>query len=690
MKYDNWIVAGYDESRYDEMLRSGVSPLLAAVLCSHGVDTPEKTREFLSDEMNLNDPLMLTDMDKAAARVKQAIKNKEHIVVYGDYDVDGITATCLLTDFLKKQGAVCSHYIPGRIEEGYGLNIQAIDTLSKSGASLIVTVDCGITAIEETAYAAGLGIDLVITDHHECKDGLPAAVAVVNPHRSGSQYPFDSLAGVGVAFKLVCAIAGPDRLDELVDEYCDLVCLGTVADVMPLLDENRYLVKRGIRSLQNSRRPGVRMLIKEANVDSKSLTVSSVGYTLAPRINAAGRMGRIELATGLFFAQTDQEAASFAAALCALNRQRQEVEADIYKTAVSRLTTDPPGAAIVLADESWHQGVVGIVASRLAEEYRCPTFLICLDGDKGKASSRSFGGFNLFSALEQCDQLLSNYGGHELAAGFTIEKSRIEPFREKMCQLALEFGGASQHSLKLDFELRDPGLLTLSNTAELDRLEPCGCGSPKPLLYMKDLYVDELTEVGGGRHLKLKLIKGARVLNAIFFSVNAEKAAIAQGDTIEVAFCPQINEYRGSRSVQLLLTDVRCDEATRQEFSRQVSLYQRLEAPAPHEAAQLLPQRADFVVLWRYMKSHSSKDQLSDEWGCLARKVSRYYGQDFPAGRLRVCLDVFAEHGLIRLAMTRNSMKIRLTGSGTKIDLGDSRLLARLKAAASQDTGSRI
>jgi len=683
LKYDNWIVAGYDERRYDEMLRSGVSPLLAAVLCSHGVDTPEKTRDFLSDEMKLNDPLMLTDMDKAAARVKQAIADGEYIVVYGDYDVDGITATCLLTDFLQKQGAKCGHYIPGRIEEGYGLNTLAIDSLYQDGVSLIITVDCGITAVEETAYASNLGIDLVITDHHECKDDLPDAVAVVNPHRSGSKYPFESLAGVGVAFKLDCAIAGPERLSELVDEYCDLVCLGTVADVMPLLDENRFLVKRGITSLQNSKRPGVRMLIKEANVDSKTLSVSSVGFTLAPRINAAGRMGQIELATGLFFSETDEEAANYAAALCALNRQRQEVEASIYKTAVTQLAKNPPGAAIVLADESWHQGVVGIVASRLAEEYRCPTFLICLDGEKGKASSRSFGGFNLFSALEQCDRLLSNYGGHELAAGFTIEKGCIDAFREKVCGIAEEFfrGGSGQHSLNLDFELRDPSLLTLSNISELDKLEPCGCGSPKPLLYMKDLHVDNLMEVGGGRHLKLRLIKGTKVLNAIFFSVNAEKAGIAEGDMVDVAFCPQINEYRGTRSVQLLLTDIRCDEKTREAFGRQAELYGRFEAGelSPRDAELLLPVRDDFVALWRYMKSRCERNSLSDDWSNLARKVSRYCGRDIPAARLRVCLDVFDEHKLIKLAINRHNIKIRITSNGEKIDLGNSVLLAKLK-----------
>ncbi|MBQ1264457.1 MAG: single-stranded-DNA-specific exonuclease RecJ, partial [Oscillospiraceae bacterium] len=467
MKYGTWAIsAPYQEQEAKKLVEAGFSPITAAVLCSRGYSCLSDARDYLASDADLSDPFELVDMDKARTRVLRAVDEGEHIAVFGDYDVDGITATCLLTEFLRSLGAKVTSYIPARLEEGYGLNEIAIRALYEQGVDLIITVDCGITAAEEAQLCRSLGIDLVITDHHECKDTLPTACAVVDPHRRDQTVSHCDLAGVGVAFKLAAAISGDQQ--ALLARFCDLLCLGTVADVMPLTGENRAVVSCGLRALENPQRVGLAALMAECGCEKPPVTAGTIGYTLAPRINAAGRMGQVEIATELFLTNDPKRGAELAQQLCKLNRKRQEIEAGIYQSAVSMLPTDAPPSAIVLADEDWHQGVVGIVASRLAEEYNCPTFLVCLDGEKGKASSRSYGGFNLFRALESLSDLLESYGGHELAAGFTIRRDRIDAFREAICARADEFSQTDECStaLQIDCEI-PPSLLTLSNVAAL-------------------------------------------------------------------------------------------------------------------------------------------------------------------------------------------------------------------------------
>ena len=437
VKYGIWNVNEPDVSAVNTLVRTGYAPLAAMVLASRGICDSTQAHKYLDCNAPLPDPFLMTDMDKAAGRVGLAMAMGEKIAVFGDYDVDGITATCLLTDFLRRHGANVVSYIPGRLEEGYGLNPIAIHQLHREGVQLIITVDCGITAISEAQLCRELGIDLVITDHHECKDTLPYAIAVVDPHRPDGGYPHKNLSGVGVAFKLASALCGDQ--EEVLRDYADMVCLGTVADVMPLQGENRVFVARGLESLSHTKRPGIAALMAESGCDAKNISASSIGFMLAPRINAAGRMGKIDLAVELFLTNDPVRATEVARQLCDLNRQRQSVESEIYDQAVSMLPAGPPPEAIVLADESWHQGVVGIVASRIAEEYACPAFLICLDGEHGKASSRSHGGFNLFASLTALSSLLESYGGHELAAGFTINRSNIPEFRRQVCQLAAAF-----------------------------------------------------------------------------------------------------------------------------------------------------------------------------------------------------------------------------------------------------------
>ena len=622
----------------------------------------------------------MTDMDLAAGRVGLAIDRGEKIAVFGDYDVDGITSTCMLTDFLRRQGANCISYIPSRLEEGYGLYPIAIHQLHTEGVKLIVSVDCGITAIDEARLCKELGIDLVITDHHECKDRLPEAVAVVDPHRPDGGYPHRNLSGVGVAFKLACALSGDQ--EQVLRDYADMVCLGTVADVMLLQGENRVFVDRGLQSLRNTRRPGIAALMRESGCAPEAVSASAIGYNLAPRINAAGRMGRIELALNLFLTNDEEEAAELARKLCDLNRQRQAVESQIYAQAVSMLPEGQPPEAIVLADDTWHQGVVGIVASRMAEEYCCPAFLICLDGEHGKASSRSFGGFNLFSSLTALSPLLESYGGHELAAGFTIARQNIARFREDICAIAAEYYADSGPRTVLEIDcVIPPELMTVRNVDRLSILEPCGNGCPKPVFAMEKLTVERITLVGGGRHMRLRLHSGHHVINAIYFSATPETASIDQGDLVDVAFNAQINEFRGERTVQMNVLDIRPSCCA--ESSPELHDYARIRAGlTPAAAALLLPDRVTLGDVWRYLAL--SGPTVQENPICLCRKIVRRSGRPLSVGKLLTCLDIFADVGLLRTHRLHKYIRIDLLHTSGKADLNQSttmQLLLRAKGS---------
>ena len=675
VKYGIWNVNEPEASAVNNLVRSGYAPLAAMVLAARGISDNTQAHKYLDCDAPLLDPFLMTDMDKAAGRVGLAMAMGEKIAVFGDYDVDGITSTCLLTDFLRRHGANVVSYIPGRLEEGYGLNPIAIRQLHEEGVQLIITVDCGITAISEAQLCRELGIDLVITDHHECKETLPYAAAVVDPHRPDGGYPHKNLSGVGVAFKLAAALSGDQ--EEVLREYADMVCLGTVADVMPLQGENRVFVSRGLQLLSSTKRPGIAALMAESGCDAKNVSASSIGFMLAPRINAAGRMGRIELAIELFLTDSPSRAAIVAKELCDLNRQRQSVESEIYDQAISMLPAGQPPEAIVLADESWHQGVVGIVASRIAEEYACPAFLICLDGEHGKASSRSHGGFNLFTSLTTLSDLLESYGGHELAAGFTITRSNIPEFRRQICQLAAAFYTDDTPRTALDVDCAiPPELLTINNIESLSVLEPCGNCCPKPLLMMKNLTIERITMVGSGRHMRLRLRSGRFSLNAIYFSANPAAVSIQVDDVVDIAFTPQINEFRGDRSVQMNVQDIR--PSCSAECSADTAGYHAMTAGRlTREIAQaLLPERATLAMVWRYLAAFST--DIEESPICLCRKIVRWTGKPLNLGQMMTCLDIFRDVGLLEIHRVHKNLHIRLTPGTTKADLTTSQTMQRL------------
>jgi len=695
MKYQRWNLTGRPEGSYEKLRREGVPALVAAALCARGVTSAQEARALLScAESQLQDPFLMKDMDLAVARISRALRNGERIAVYGDYDVDGITATTLLTHYLRSQGGDVIYYIPNRLEEGYGVNQGAVEKLAQEGVRLVITVDCGITAVEETAYAAQLGMDLIVTDHHECKEVLPPAVAVVDPHRKDCPYPFKNLAGVGVALKLVMALGGASRAHNLFMEYADLAAVGTVADVMELVGENRTIVRVGLRHLKKTRRRGLRALMQEAGTLNRPLNATAIGFCLSPRINAAGRMGRATTAAELVLTEDSAQAMALAVELCELNRHRQAVEQEIFTQCLEQLDEGKTYDCLVLADHRWHQGVVGIVASRLSERFACPVLMICLQEDgKGKGSCRSYGGVNLFCALEQCADLLEGYGGHALAAGFTIKEENVAAFRARMTELVRADTGGEKMvpTLQIDGELESAGVLTLEAVEQLDLLEPCGAGNPRPVFALMGVTVTCLSDVGGGRHLKMRATRDGKTMDMIFFSVTREQSGLMVGDRADVAFYPQINEYRGSRSVQLHLVDLRPTVTVAQEQEGQ--LYERFcrgEGLTPAQARRMIPQREEFAGVWRFL--YHRNGEVTATPTRLAQQVAQEADLPESALRTRICLDVMEELGLLKQeGRTDGSLHIRLRqrrGKG-KVDLFQAPIIRKLQGIAWGETPER-
>lgn len=557
MTKPKWSVAGYDRGEAVRLTRSGINPLVSVLLSSRGATSESEIEALTSSELSaISDPFLMADMDKAAERVRRAIENREHVAVYGDYDVDGITSSCVVADYLRSRGIKCDIYIPERLEEGYGVKDSALETIAEKGVSLVITVDCGITAAENKRFAASLGMDMVITDHHEVSGERPTS-PVVDPKRSDCPSPAKMLAGVGVAFKLICAVDGTENTESLLNRYADLVAVGTIADVMPMIGENRVFVKRGLQLVRDGARPGLSKLIDAAGANRRKMTVTGIGYTLAPRINAAGRLGGTDVAVNLLLSENSGEAEELAKQLCFLNTERRRIEAEMVNEATEMLDKEPPmGRPIVLMSEGWHQGVAGIVASRISEKYNLPAIMICVKDGIGRGSCRSSGGYNIFEALSANRDILLSFGGHELAAGITISAENVSELRTRLGEAYVAASDdIPEPTLAIDFEVIKPELLSVANIMALDELEPFGTGNPAPVLCMTNMTVEAVVPLSGGKHTKLRLEKSGMVFDGLFFGKEPDKLEFKSGDRVDAAFNPQINEFRGKRTVQLNLID---------------------------------------------------------------------------------------------------------------------------------------
>ncbi|MDR0916561.1 MAG: single-stranded-DNA-specific exonuclease RecJ [Oscillospiraceae bacterium] len=560
MLFEQWEIHGFDRSAAVKLVRAGVNALPAVFLCSRGITTEDDAKHFMTHtEADILDPFLMLDMDRAVARITRAIETRETVAVFGDYDVDGMTASALIKSYLATRGVDAEIYIPGRSEEGYGLNRTALDYLHSRGVNLVITVDCGITAADEVEYGKSLGMEFVITDHHECKCRMPDACAVVDPKRPESEYPNRVLAGVGVAFKLVCAMEPHRPLSEMLDLYGDFVAIGTVADVMPVMGENRALIREGLRRLEKSPREGLSALMRAANVPNAAINTAVIGFMLAPRLNAAGRMGRTSLSIDILLTKDPVEAENLTRELVRLNDQRRELESAIFEEVKLRAVDEPQGVPIVMSGENWYHGVMGIVAARTAERFMLPAVMINVDEDGiGRGSCRSVGDFKMYTALSKCSDLLINFGGHEMAVGITIPRENIDELRTRLAVLYREQVSERQKPcLHIDFEVEKPQLLVLENIESLALLEPFGNGNLPPCLTISGATVLNLIPVGGGKHSRVKIEKDRVTLDCIFFSSPPENLGIADGDLVDVAFEPQLNEFRGRRSVQLHVLDIR-------------------------------------------------------------------------------------------------------------------------------------
>ena len=553
-----WEYIGVDDEKVKDIaFNHNISEIIARVLLNRGICEAEEIDKFLHPKLeNLHDPFLLNDMEIAVDKIIECMNKKEKITIYGDYDVDGITSIATLSKFLTELGVENDYYLPNRLDEGYGLNNNALDKIATGGTKLLITVDCGISAYEEIEYAKKLGLEVIVTDHHECPEKIPEALAVIDPKREDSTYPFSSLAGVGVTFKLIHAISIKLSLDrKRYLKYLDIVCLGTVADIVPLVDENRIIVSFGLMLVRETRNIGLRALIEITGYTAIDSTAISFG--IAPRINACGRMGEAEIALKLLLTASPEEAKEIANKLNLLNKERQEVEKSIINEAIEMIERDKlyNKDIIIVGSKNWHHGVIGIVASKITELYYKPSVLISFEDGIGKGSGRSIEGFDLHEALTKCGDYLEKFGGHEMAIGLTLKEENFNAFKTKLEEIASEtIDKEAVPSIKVD-AIIEPKSINMDIFASMKLLEPYGESNSSPLFVSKNLKVESVRLLSNDKHIKLTLRDGNILLSAIGFNLGDK--VVRLGDKIDLVYALEINKYNNTETIQLNVKDIK-------------------------------------------------------------------------------------------------------------------------------------
>lgn len=681
MGYRVWQQKTQDAQAEQALTASGCGRLLARVLVSRGCRTPEEARILLDEQAPLSDPFLIKDMDKAVERLQRALEEEEPIVIYGDYDVDGVAATAILYEYLTNLGAQVRCKLPLRTEGGYGLNRTALKKLADKGFRLIVTVDNGIAAVEEAAYAKELGIDLVITDHHLPSGSLPEAVAVVDPNRSDDESPFKSLCGAGVAFKLCAAMEGCDPA-ELLDVCGDLAAIGTIADVVPLVGENRTLVREGLALLQDTVRPGLAALLEASGCAGKAVTSETVGYSIAPRLNAAGRMDTAATALKLLLCSNEEQATGIAARLTEINTDRQHTEQEVLAAALKQLEAEPARAhdrVLVVSGENWHPGVLGIVASRLTERFGRPSIVISVAEGEGRGSGRAPRSFNLHGALQGCANLLSRYGGHAAAAGLTIDEENLPAFRRAINLWAEQTYPEPEPPI---LELDAPATvaeLTVGEVAQLDKLAPFGGGNHQPLFLIENAVLDGIWPMGAEkRHSRIRLRQGADSCFASVFGTAPEDLPYRVGTAVDAAVEVSIFNGRNGPAVSVHIRALR-PAGMGDAPVRQAALLDDFLAGhslTREQAEQFAPARTDTVALYRMIQAGSVyAEDLQPVFAAL--------GSD-KAGKVLVSLEALRELGLVE---RRGARYLPAAVDGKK-DLMSAPILRRMAqmTAGSEDT----
>ncbi len=663
---------------------NNISEICASLLYNRGYTDPDEAYKFLNfNDIVMHSPLLLKDVRIAVERIQRALDNNEKITIYGDYDVDGVTSVTILYLYLRNLGADVGYYIPNRVGEGYGLSKDAIKHLSTLGVGLIITVDTGITAVDEVEYARTLGIDVVVTDHHECQERIPEAAAVVNPHRPDCTYPFKALAGVGVIFKVICAFEiltfyGEEDEAEAVRamyyRFADLVAIGTIADVMPIVDENRIIVKFGLAMLEKTKRlgltalmeaaalgsnPNVRPVVADGKPKAKPRKINStyIGFTIAPRINAAGRISTASRAVELLLTTDEEIAELLAHELCEINYTRQIEENKIAEAAYQKIEDEldlSKQKVIVVADDDWLQGVVGIVSSKVTEKYGLPSILISFDGsavantpsglDIGKGSGRSIRGFNLVEALLYSKDTLVKFGGHELAAGLSLRRKDLDAFREKINEYADRHLSEEDlyYRIEADRELLlDDVSMELAN--EIGKLEPFGNMNQTPNFIIRGLRVMRAQLIGSGNHSKFVFEHNGRTVNAVMFYRSYLSLGIKENDLVDVLFTLDINEFQGNRSVQLIIQDIKHSEEYISYFKDENEIYQAIRKGDPYSDGDICPTRDDFAVVYSMLRKEfrTGNDMMTEVE--IYHKLRAISGCNIRLAKLKIILEVLNE-----------------------------------------------
>ncbi|MBK6088102.1 single-stranded-DNA-specific exonuclease RecJ [Ruminococcus difficilis] len=651
--------------------------LIAMLLDIRGITDEDSIIDFLSNETLTASPFEIKDMDKAVERIQAAIEDGERICIYGDFDADGVTSTALLYSYLSDIGADAMYYIPSRETEGYGMHREAIARLYERGVKLIITVDNGVAAVDEVAYAKTLGIDTVITDHHAIPETLPDAVAVVDLHRPDCNSSFKELSGVGVAFKLVQAIEGEYAdVDGLLENYSDLAAIGTVGDIVTLRGENRVLVKNGLRHINNGDRLGIAALAEDAGLSGKEISAGNLSFTLVPRINAGGRLGLSKKSVKMLLTDDEEYAADIAAELSSDNTERQQIERDILSEIDGMIRQNPSlvnNPIIVVYGEGWHKGVIGIVASRIKEVYAKPAVVISMEGDVCRASGRSVSGFSLIDAVFSCSDILTQCGGHPMAVGFGIKRHQIENFIERINRYTLTHP-VPQPVLELDCKL-NPAQLSVELARGLSLLEPFGAGNPTPLFGLYNMTLRDIREIGGGKHLRLTLSRGESTVYALRFSTTLAEFPYIVGDVVDLAVTLDINTYNNYENLSIFIRDMRFADREEDEMLRSKELFERFcrgEIISAEEASALLPDRAEFAVVYRFLRSNGGYRYSFDSLLCRL-------GSDIGYGKLRVILECMNELQLIEIDEGMYDFEVKMCEVGAKVDLDTSVIITKLR-----------
>ena len=677
MLYRKWQSEQLNTDAVEELKNSlGISSLLAKVLVNKGAVTKQQAKEMFFDETPLSDPYLMKDMDKAVERINQAVENGEKIVIYGDYDVDGVCATATLFTCLENMGANVFYKLPNREKDGYGLNSDVLRSFKNKGVDLVVTVDNGIAAINEVEFANSIGLDIIVTDHHLPKGEIPKALAVVDPLRKDDQSPCKTLCGAGVAFKLVCALEGADPM-EMLDYYGDFVAVGTVADLMLLEGENRTIVKAGLGLLNDGMRQGFNSLIEVCGLSGKEITSESIAYAIAPRINAAGRMADPTVALELLLCEDEDEGRLLAQELETDNHKRQDIQNKMAEDITQEILADAnlvKDRVIVVWGDSYHPGVVGIVASRLVETYAKPAIVLTRDGDEYKGSGRSVANFNLHRALEETKHLLTRFGGHELAAGLTLEEENLEEFRRAINDVANSITGLEKtESLKVDCHA-DTSEISVESVSQINLLAPFGNGNPNPLFMISGVQVAGIYPVSDGKHLRLKVKNGSGYLQGVMFNVSPKEFAYNIGDYIDLT--ANLSIYQGDMGsmVSVKIKEIR-PAGFADSFIDSYDVYKlyKNNPDIPTEYKQrLCPTRQDVADIYRHI---ASGNVPSDDIRPLFVQFS-----DMDSGKIQIIIDVLLELGLVETALTGGKNCFRPVKVSEKRDLFSSSYIKDLQS----------